>query len=152
APPVAPTPRPADDNRVAVEHPCGPASDPSNTGLRYTRPMLYGLSMVVFAAPAPDTAPDRVALKASHGFARKVAANPTKHLPTLIERLTAGTDDPELQARRIHDWIALTVRYDVKGFESGEIGDGGWETTLRTGSAVCGGYAALFDHLAQLAG
>src|SRR5262249_44260419 len=104
------------------------------------------------AEPAAVAKPDPVAAKAARGFARRVAAHPEELVPKLVERLVRDTDDPALRARRIHDWVALTVSYDAEGYRTHHPPPSDWMSTLQSRSAVCAGYANLFQHLASLAG
>src|SRR5262245_18804259 len=115
---------------------------------------MWLLSAVALArGPATvGPVPDPVAVAASGSFADKVKADPEQFAPELVGRLVAGTVYPVVETRRIHDWIALNVDYDAPDFLSGAAVDGSWSSTLTRGSAVCEGYASLFDHLAWLAG
>lgn len=45
--------------------------------------------------------------------------------------------------KSVHDWVALSTRYDVKGANSGRPGPGDAATTLARGEGVCLGYANL---------
>lgn len=104
------------------------------------------------SASADPEAPDPVAVKLSVRFAQKVAADPDAMIPVLVDKLTKGTDDPAVRAKRIYDWIALVVGYDAASYEAGTGLDASPATTLQRGAAVCEGYAVLFDALAAEAG
>lgn len=73
-------------------------------------------------------------------------------LPNLARDLTAPFDTETEKARAIFAWLSHNILYDVQAFMSGNLQHATPESTLRSGLAVCDGYAGLFMHLAQLAG
>ncbi|EAU91224.1 kyphoscoliosis peptidase [Coprinopsis cinerea okayama7 len=73
-------------------------------------------------------------------------------LTELAQNLTGPFSTETEKARAIFAWLHFNVRYDVNSFFSGNIQAATPESTLRSGLAVCDGYAGLFVRLAQLAG
>ncbi len=86
-------------------------------------------------------------------LARLVRERPREGVPRLAAFLVEGTDDPFLQVKRLHDWVALNLSYDLEGLRSGggEVARGA-EGALGSGKAVCGGFAAVYELLARHAG
>ncbi len=80
----------------------------------------------------------------------RVIADPS-HLTDLVDHLLEGEDDPVGQVKLLHDWIATHIAYDLPALHGGG-GGGGWAETLRSGTAVCNGYARLFARMCDLAG
>jgi hypothetical protein len=78
--------------------------------------------------------------------------NPAAGLKGLTESLTAGEKDPFLKVKRIHDWICLHIDYDAAMLKRGQVVDQDLESVLKSGKAVCSGYANLFQAMAEYAG
>jgi len=49
--------------------------------------------------------------------------------------------------KKIHDWIALNIKYDAESFYSGNTPAQYYENTLMSGMAVCDGYSTLFKRI-----
>lgn len=81
---------------------------------------------------------------------RKVFSNPEGSLEKLVTFLTADTDDPYLQVKRLHDWISLHISY-YDYWADGESRRS-IAVVLQKKSAECGGFADLFIEMARLAG
>lgn len=80
-------------------------------------------------------------------------ADPMRQLPALVRHLVAGSSNEYHKARRIHDWVADNIQYDVAAYRSGSLtraADPG--SVLATGRAVCSGYSAVFEQMGKLAG
>lgn len=73
-------------------------------------------------------------------------------LKNLVIELINTSEDPFLQVKALHDYVALSISYDTDSFFSGKIPDQGWRTVLQTGKAVCEGYSNLMDKMLSLAG
>lgn len=85
-----------------------------------------------------------------HALAAPAAAEAS--VEKLAAYLSQGTQSQEEKARAIFRWITDRVAYDVEGFLAGNYPDPAPENVLRTRTAVCEGYARLFNALAQEAG
>ncbi len=96
------------------------------------------------AAPYDYTAIDGHALNASPSVERS--------LDSLAAYLTAPAKNDREKVRAIFRWITSRVSYDAKSFLSGSRTDTTPEGVLRSRSAVCSGYAGLFQALAQRGG
>lgn len=107
--------------------------------------------LFIFSAWAADE-PDPRAASAPGRLHSAAAADPDAGLDALVDWLVSDTKDPALRARRIHDWIALNIRYDTASFQAGVRVAPDPGTTLASGTAVCAGYAALFAAMAERAG
>jgi transglutaminase-like putative cysteine protease len=73
-------------------------------------------------------------------------------LQTLAYSLTSPFPSETEKARAIFTWLHENISYDSVSFFSGNIRGTTPEATLRSGLAVCEGYAGLFKKLADLAG
>ena len=74
------------------------------------------------------------------------------NLKALVDELKKVDADPFLQVKAIHDWIALTITYDAPAFLNHLLTDQSWQAVLRTGKAVCDGYANVVDQMLKIAG
>lgn len=81
-----------------------------------------------------------------------VVKDPVNHLQRLVDFLMTGAADDYVKAKRIHDWIALHVVYDVAASEAGKYPSQDPATVVSTKRAVCEGYAVLFRTMATMAG
>jgi hypothetical protein len=82
---------------------------------------------------------------------RAVFRDPAGKLPELVAALTGDVADEFVKVKIIHDWISLNLRYDLPAFKSGRIPPQDAYTVLKTGKAVCEGYAAVFKVMCGLA-
>jgi transglutaminase/protease-like cytokinesis protein 3 len=73
-------------------------------------------------------------------------------LSTLSTYFTASSTKDIEKARAIFRWITENVSYDVQGFLTKNYGDQSPDTVLKRRSAVCEGYARLFEALGKAAG
>lgn len=73
-------------------------------------------------------------------------------LRNLVQALMAGEADPFRQVKRLHDYAALTIRYDAASFLSGRLPDQSWPAVMRSRMGVCEGYANVMDVLLRRAG
>jgi hypothetical protein len=70
----------------------------------------------------------------------------------LARTLTRDVATDSARAARLYEWVARNLNYDVQGFLSGRMVDGTPERVYRKRLAVCAGYVALFNRLAQEVG
>ncbi len=75
-----------------------------------------------------------------------------RELTALVDALKAVSEDPFLQVKAIHDWVALTIQYDAASFFSGNLPDQSWQAVLRSGKGVCEGYANVLDQMLRISG
>ncbi len=95
--------------------------------------------------------PENTALKVPGEILEQLKNNPAMGVYPLAEHLTSGYEDPFLQVKAIHDWVALNISYDAASFLAGSIPDQDFISVLRRRKAVCEGYSQLFDELARVA-
>lgn len=80
---------------------------------------------------------------------------PREHITSLDQLaydLTSPWDSETEKSRAIFTWLHHNIAYDTHAFFSGNIRPSTAESTLRSGLAVCDGYAGLFKSLAEKAG
>jgi transglutaminase-like putative cysteine protease len=83
---------------------------------------------------------------------KAVKDNPEEQLENLVAFLTDGIEDPFVKVKIIHDWMIYNINYDYKAYDTGNIPRQSASATLKTGKAVCWGYAALFQIMCEMAG
>ncbi|KAF1948514.1 hypothetical protein CC80DRAFT_486042 [Byssothecium circinans] len=77
---------------------------------------------------------------------------PSSDAGWLAQQLTAPFSSPTDKARAIFTWLHHNIDYDCHSFFSGNISPSTPEGTIKSGLAVCEGYAGLFAALALKAG
>lgn len=87
-------------------------------------------------------------------YARNAPASAARSLKTLSAYLTAPAQSDLAKARSVYAWITSHIRYDENAFSGQKYSS---ETeyanrSLRSGKAVCTGFALLFKHLLLPAG
>lgn len=106
--------------------------------------ILFLLSITAYSQDTDFSAADSHALNTDELY--------EQHVTTLSHQLTAPFNTEAEKARAIFRWITDRIEYDTGAFFSGSLSSGDPLVTLRRGSAVCSGYAALFKALAEQAG
>lgn len=127
------------------------ASRPDLSAIQATKPKLNGHSH-----PSP-TSPSAVCMicrdfSAPDHHASLFPRQQVTSLQALAHQLTAPFPSFTDKARVILTWLHHNIDYNVGDFFSGNLKSSTPESTLRTGLAVCEGYAALFTNLATYAG
>jgi transglutaminase/protease-like cytokinesis protein 3 len=111
---------------------------------------------------------DKATGKIAYTFIRDQPDNLVVNLPEEIRRLQTveseefirqlsgyivqnSSNDFEI-VKKIHDWIAINIRYDVENFRIGNINNQDYYDVLRTGLTVCTGFSNLFKRLCDETG
>lgn len=82
-----------------------------------------------------------------------VFKDPAQNLPRLVQYLTEDTTDPYLKAKRLHDWITDNIAYDTDLLLGlSDEGSRKVNDLLPLKRTTCGGFAALFQQMAEQAG
>jgi len=85
--------------------------------------------------------------------ARKFPRQNVKSIEALAQNLALPfANNPVLKARTIFAWFHHNIAYDTVAFFGGNVRHQTPEETLRTGLAVCQGYAELFAKIGGIAG
>lgn len=71
---------------------------------------------------------------------------------TLANYLVEPAENEHEKVRAIFRWVTQNIAYDTEGYFSGQYGDLSPDGVLKSRSAVCDGYAGLFDMLGKAAG
>jgi len=111
-----------------VRNGCG-LSQFQNLGIHFPKAITsVALAMIVLAFPPDGTvcaqeraslekyrteAPDSLAAHVPAALVKRVVADPERTLSDLVSHLVNGSGDPFLAVKRIHDWIALNIVYDI---------------------------------------
>ena len=91
-------------------------------------------------------------LKEIANRATQTPVSATGSLQSLADYLTKPSGDELEKVRSIYEWITQNIVYDVPAFEAGVYPDQGAEAVLKRRTAVCSGYARLFEALAAKSG
>ena len=91
-------------------------------------------------------------LKVPKQIALNVSKDPATYLKPLVDYLVKGSKDDYVRVKRIHDWIALNIAYDVVAYQAGAVPSQSVMTVLTTKKAVCEGYTDLFLTMGTMAG
>lgn len=87
-----------------------------------------------------------------HPAAAAVREDQARDVATLATALTRGTAPGADRLKAIHDWVADHVAYDAEAFRTAQYPEQTAEAVLARRTAVCAGYAALFEALGKAAG
>jgi len=139
-----------------------------NLGIHFPKAITsVALAMIVLAFPPDGTvcaqeraslekyrteAPDSLAAHVPAALVKRVVADPERTLSDLVSHLVNGSGDPFLAVKRIHDWIALNIVYDISVPYGGKPPRQIWSSVLAQRKGVCSGYANLFREMTQRAG
>lgn len=135
---------------VATPPPVPDASRPDLTAIQATKPKFGGVSQ---SSPV-DTNVCLVCRDFSgpDNHATLFPRQNIRDLRTLAHDLTAPFPSHTDKARAIFVWLHHNIAYDVVSFFNDNVRGSTPESTLRSGLAVCEGYAGLFTNLATHAG
>jgi hypothetical protein len=112
------------------------------------------LAMSLFCV-GPSTATARLDAAKSKEIGDRAAQTPpsaTESVSSLADYLTKPASDDLEKVRAIYEWIVRNIVYDVAAFDSGVLPDQDAEAVLKRRTAVCSGYARLFEALAAESG
>lgn len=86
-------------------------------------------------------------------LAKDLKKDPEQHIGELAAFLVVDANDDFHRVKRIHDWVADNIRYDVESYY-GDLHNAqtGLKGVLSSGQSVCEGYATVFERLCQEAG
>lgn len=107
-------------------------------------------NLTQYRTDKPD--PRVTALNQSMAVSFQKSADPEKALQDLATQLVKGESDPYLKIKLIHDWITLSISYDVVMLERETVTGQDVRTVLARRKAVCSGYSHLFEIMASAAG
>ena len=96
-------------------------------------------------------APHRRAVSVPLALRVRLANDPLTNLKPLVDWLMRGVVDPFERVRILHDWVALNLTYDWAGFLANQIPDQSIPAIVRRRTAVCAGYARLFEWVCRTA-
>lgn len=104
----------------------------------------------LYRTDKPDSRVTVLSQSMASGFQK--SADPEKALRDFTRQLVQGENDPYMKIKLIHDWITLSVNYDVAMLERGVVTGQDIRTVLSARKAVCSGYSKLFETMASAAG
>ena len=133
--------------RAVPETPAPPAAPPAAPRETVPRPPQPG-TPAYYRARGPEPRAGNVPAEIIKG----IPLDPAGSIGKLAKYLVSGTDDPFLQVKTIHDWVAGTISYNFPAFLSNKIPSQGAADILKSGTAVCEGYSQLFSALCASVG
>lgn len=71
--------------------------------------------------------------------------NPNDYIKSIADKINESTVNDYERVKMAHDVICLLVSYDAKNFWANTVPSQDWQSVLKTKSAVCEGYANLFQ-------
>ena len=74
-------------------------------------------------------------------------SNPAEYIAQIARIINTNSRNDFERFKMAHDFVAITIRYDAESFLSGRIPNQNYENILRTGLAVCSGYANLLKKI-----
>jgi len=95
--------------------------------------------------------PEKIAKELVLKYPSKNIKSDQELLKIVTELIQSSSDDIFIQVKSIHDWVALSIAYDVASFLKGELPDQSVFSVLERGNAVCEGYANVFEKMCILA-
>ena len=113
---------------------------------------LFGMiaSDLVFGKIAPAHQP--IDYKKIDRHALNTPKSAEKSIQSLGLFLTQPARNDFEKTRAIYRWITENINYDTKGFFSGRYGNLSAKGVLKSRTAVCEGYAGIFESLAKATG
>ena len=75
--------------------------------------------------------------------------NPNEYVKTIVSKINEITQDDFERVKLVHDAICLLVSYDAKNFWANTVPEQDWQNVVKTKTAVCEGYANLFQKFCE---
>lgn len=71
--------------------------------------------------------------------------NPNEYIKSIAGKINESADNDFERVKLVHDVICLLISYDAKNFWANTVPSQDWQSVLKTKTAVCEGYANLFQ-------
>ena len=71
--------------------------------------------------------------------------NPDEYVKTVVAKINETATNDFERVKMVHDAICLLISYDAKNFWANTVPDQSWQNVVKTKTAVCEGYANLFQ-------
>jgi len=127
------------------------ASSAETTGA-VKKPAMASVSapLPLYRTDKPDPRVTALSQSMASGFQK--SADPERALREFTAQLVKGESDPYMKIKLIHDWITLSVSYDVPMLKREAVTGQDVRTVLASRKAVCSGYSKLFETMASAVG
>jgi len=102
-----------------------------------------GKTMFTFVSDQPD----RSMVNLPQSISKLRFSNPDEFIRQLAAHAAKSSTNNFELVKKVHDWIALNIKYDAESFLSRNVPAQNYENTLMSGLAVCDGYSALFKRI-----
>lgn len=140
------------DELRAQTRPTFPHHAESAPPLPGNRPAIVASSKPAYKAPTKEECIRCRDYSSPDQYAAQFPREQVRSLAELGVQLTEPYDALVDKARAIFTWMHHNIAYNAQAFLSGNVKPSTPENTLRTGLAVCEGYAGLYARLALAAG
>ena len=111
-----------------------------------TIPGANGQPAFTFIANTPD--PDIKQLPQTIRSVRQ--RDPIAFIQLLAEYINEKASCDYDRVKKIHDWVALNIKYDTQSYFSGRYPSQRFESVIKRGNAVCAGYADVFKYICDI--
>lgn len=91
--------------------------------------------------------PDPVVQNLPRSIESYRSQDPARYIQEIASYIVSNSTDDFDKVKKVHDWIALNIKYDVASFFSGNIPAQTVVNVIGKGSAVCQGYSTVFKAL-----
>ncbi|MDR2078956.1 MAG: hypothetical protein LBP74_04450 [Treponema sp.] len=91
----------------------------------------------------PDT-PDKLIKNLPRDIKRLQTQDPEEFIRQLAAYILANSANKFDRVKKAHDWVALNIQYNAESYWSNTIPGQDYLDVLKTGMAVCAGYANVF--------
>jgi hypothetical protein len=95
---------------------------------------------------------EKIVRQIPKNIAEKRTADADVFLKEMVSYVTKDSTGKLETVKILHDWVADNITYDAQSFFAGKIPDQSYAAVVRSGTAVCEGYANLFKKLCDIKG
>jgi hypothetical protein len=117
-------------------------STPQNIFLNSMTDILDNSGNIVYSFETNQ--PDKYIKELPYGIRKLQKEDSEEFIRQLVEYINIYSLSDFDKIKKVHDWIALNIKYDMNSLIPGKRADQDYENVLKTGLAVCEGYSRLF--------
>ncbi|MCL2804895.1 MAG: hypothetical protein FWD26_03040 [Treponema sp.] len=95
-------------------------------------------------------APDPVIRQLPREITSRRQNAPLEFIQLLADYINEKAECEYDKVKKVHDWVALNIRYDTQSYFSGRYAPQDFTSVIRRGNAVCAGYAEVFKYICDI--